>query len=116
MPRYIDVDKAIENIRSGDGTSMQKLFAECCVLAVPAADVVEVLRCKDCKYGRSRQSSKLGFVWCAKWGNFLTACDFCSCGKLTYKRFIEELGNTGNVSDDDLYAMYEAYLNDSATE
>lgn len=37
---YIDVDKAIESIGNGDGTSMQKLFAECCVLAVPTADVV----------------------------------------------------------------------------
>ena len=40
MARYIDLDKAIESIRNGDGTSMQKLFAECCLLAVPATDVV----------------------------------------------------------------------------
>ena len=39
MPRYIDVDKAIESIRNGDGTPIQKLFAECCLLGVPAADV-----------------------------------------------------------------------------
>ena len=39
MARYIDLDKAIESIRNGDGTSMQKLFAECCLLAVPTADV-----------------------------------------------------------------------------
>ena len=39
MARYIDVDKAIESIRKGAGTSMQKMFAECCLLAVPASDV-----------------------------------------------------------------------------
>ena len=40
MARYIDLDKAIESIRSGDGTPTQKLFAECCLYCVPTADVV----------------------------------------------------------------------------
>ena len=39
MARYIDLDTAIENIRNGDGTPTQKLFAECCLLGIPAADV-----------------------------------------------------------------------------
>lgn len=82
---------------------------------IPAADVVEVLRCKDCRHC-SKPPSKLSLVWCTKWGNIMKPCDFCSYGKLTYKKFIEELGNTGNVSNDDLYAMYEAYLDDRATE
>lgn len=42
MERYVDVDKAIESIRNGDGTPMQKLFAECCLLAVDAAEVAPV--------------------------------------------------------------------------
>ena len=39
MARYIDADRAVELICNGDGTPTQKLFAECCVLSTPIADV-----------------------------------------------------------------------------
>ena len=39
MARYIDADRAVELICNGDGTPTQKLFAECCVLSTPTADV-----------------------------------------------------------------------------
>lgn len=43
MDRYINREALLQSIRDGAGTRMQKIFAECCVLAVPiAADVVEV--------------------------------------------------------------------------
>ena len=39
MARYVDLDTAIENIRNGDGTPTQKIFAECCLLGITTADV-----------------------------------------------------------------------------
>lgn len=37
---YIEREVACEHIRNGARTSMQKLFAECCVRSTPLADVV----------------------------------------------------------------------------
>lgn len=39
---YIEREALIESIRNGAGTNLQKFFAECCALVVPAADVIEV--------------------------------------------------------------------------
>lgn len=115
MERFIEVSKLPNfEVTCSNGKKYVLLPFEH-LYDIPAADVVKVLRCEDCRHSR-KQQSKLGLVWCEKWGNIVRPCDFCSYGKLTYKRFIAELGNTGNVSNDDLCAMYEAYLDDRATE
>lgn len=47
----------------------------------PAADVVEVVRCKDCKYW---ENAKYYEPYCNHWGNMMTdttADDYCSCGE-----------------------------------
>ena len=48
MSRYIDADVLIRKIQDGHkfgSLTITELISEC-----PTADVVEVVRCKDCKY------------------------------------------------------------------
>lgn len=51
MPRYIDADKIIyiwlidADGKEHDGVTLQSVIDK-----MPTADVVEVVRCKDCKY------------------------------------------------------------------
>lgn len=49
---------------------------------VPAADVVEVVRCKDCKYWQRNTGvfdSPNGL--CSQWSDVLNGYDFCSYGE-----------------------------------
>lgn len=47
-----------------------------CVNIVPSADVVEVVRCKDCKFWDS------DCIWCELWGNTQEYGNgFCSYGE-----------------------------------
>ena len=54
MAEYINRNALLESIRSGDGTNEHKIFAALCVSNAPAADVVEVVRCRDCKWWEAR--------------------------------------------------------------
>ena len=51
----------------------------------PAADVVPVVRCKDCKHYTNidtyRNPPRLGFHWCNKLGNITKEKDYCSYGE-----------------------------------
>ena len=44
---------------------------------IPAVDAVEVVRCKDCKYGRKM----ITCFFCAMTGTTMEADDFCSYGE-----------------------------------
>jgi hypothetical protein len=48
---------------------------------IPAADVVEVVRCKDCKYLEEAYVNAKGFLFCPASGMEVTDMDFCSYGK-----------------------------------
>ena len=48
MARYIDADKCAREIRDNLGTPLG--FVLTMLNNIPTADVVEVVRCKDCKY------------------------------------------------------------------
>ena len=52
MARYIDADRLIDDgwMLERHGIS-NKLLQVMSIADVPTADVVEVVRCKDCKYG-----------------------------------------------------------------
>jgi hypothetical protein len=52
MAEYIEREALIESINNGEGAPLHKLVAECCVRAAPIADVVEVVRYKDCRHWR----------------------------------------------------------------
>ena len=81
--KYIDADKAIADYahygisHCYDAYDLEDILTEC-----PAADVVEVVRCKDCKwydYGELFPDIK----WCKKGNNELNVdeMDYCSYGE-----------------------------------
>ena len=55
--------------------------AKCIIATFPAADVVEVVRCKECKYWECGKDYE---PYCNHWGNMMSetnADDFCSYGE-----------------------------------
>ena len=86
MPRYIDLDKTIEDVESvGAYYSEEETVKEMCLLEIkgqPIADVVEVVRCKDCVFCKYNTSSLM--YKCDRRGYFtekVEPSDFCSKGE-----------------------------------
>lgn len=85
MSRYIDADKALEIWKDQDyiKLSSQENKARIMLDAVPSADVVEVVRCKDCKYHEELLNDKDGNVIC--WVNDIDVVvdgnGYCSYGE-----------------------------------
>ena len=48
---------------------------------VPTADVVEVVRCKDCKYNPEFETKRKGWVWCRNFRTEVKSTGFCSYGE-----------------------------------
>jgi hypothetical protein len=48
---------------------------------VPTADVVEVVRCKDCKSNPNIKTLTKGMFWCRKFRAEVHPNDFCSYGE-----------------------------------
>ena len=88
MPRYIDAEKIPFYIRpvhmSQHSTSVEKIALASDIDKVPTADVVEVVRCKDCQY------NKLGI--CSKSENW-------DCGKQYDPNYFCAHGERKDVSD-----------------
>ncbi len=47
----------------------------------PAADVVEVVRCKDCKHRRENEILATELSWCRRFAESVKPNDFCSYGE-----------------------------------
>jgi hypothetical protein len=61
--------------------------------AVPAADVAEVVRCKDCQYYQDAKINKKGFLIYPASGMEITETDYCSYGaRMGKPRICEVLG------------------------
>lgn len=84
MSRYIDAEKL------GIGTARPEAFARPeyavgwnsvieIIKNAPTADVVEVVRCKDCKCYELMKSNNKHF--CNEFGGYITENDFCSRGE-----------------------------------
>lgn len=77
MPRYIDADLLQEDFKA-DHNGKRSLMID----TQPTADVVEVVRCKDCKYGEVDDADFPDQYFCNQNG-----CDwnegnhFCSYGE-----------------------------------
>lgn len=89
MARYYDMDKLKEMIEAKAGTLIEGKEAFLCVAKwldlLPPADVVEVIRCKDCRHCISPDR---GYPYCslmsnAEEGEYYTTCDdhYCGCGE-----------------------------------
>ena len=50
------------------------------VEAISAADVAEVVRCKDCQYYQDVKTNKNGFLICPASGMEISETDYCSYG------------------------------------
>jgi hypothetical protein len=81
LSEYIDRDAALVALQDSDlfNTTERQLRA---IRELPAADVAEVVRCKDCKYG-DYDSKPNGAMVClrTKDGFWREETDFCSYGK-----------------------------------
>ena len=83
MSRYIEVD-ALEEIKeiADDafewGTYVVKMSA---IREVPTADVVEVVRCKDCKYYTKHQYMEKSLFVCNVFEWHSHPNDYCSFGE-----------------------------------
>ena len=91
MPEYIEREAVLRHKRKMNGVDFATEFWDEAVLCedirkIPAADVVEVVRCKDCEHWGG---VIYGFV-CRKFSGIETkicmhADDFCSCGERMIK-------------------------------
>ena len=87
MTDYIRRDTLIEDIDEAvKHRGMGEIIAQTLrryILRQPAADVAEVVRCKDRKhsYTKNRPCYTALFRWCRKWDNIVRDCDFCSYGE-----------------------------------
>ncbi len=81
---YSSKEQAVDNWLRGYGEAVENLLA--IFETIPAADVVEVVRCKDCKYGDFYCGSILCGNAHAPWYNdefdaTMELDDFCSYGE-----------------------------------
>lgn len=80
--RFIDVDKSIAEIDKGEllvGNNAE--WAKEILLRMPTADVVEVVRCKDCRHFEYSQINNRGLRICQASKMDITENDFCSYGE-----------------------------------
>ena len=92
MDEYISREAALTALQDSDlfNTTERQLRA---IRELPAADVAEVVRCKDCKYG-DYDSKPNGAMVCLRTndGFWRKETDFCSYGE-------RREGGNDNVSD-----------------
>lgn len=77
MKEYIDRAEALEAIWEEDN----QIDAALAIGDVPAADVVEVTFCKDCRYYQDAKVNEKGFLICPASGMEITETDYCSYGE-----------------------------------
>lgn len=84
MPRYIDADALSAELIDKD---FYPAIVKRAIEKAPTADVVEVVRCKDCEFkkkiGHAVEDFKSGVYWeytCGKRGGRITKDGFCSDG------------------------------------
>lgn len=84
MARYIDADLLVNKIFPlGIGDGMYTINAKALKFAIDSestADVVEVVRCKDCEYGDTLEN-KGREVWCTLHDTCFGEDSYCSSGE-----------------------------------
>lgn len=84
MSRYIDREDLLKNLKQFAPEYLKPLIVSL-VEKQPTADVVEVIRCKDCKHfdkNKGYRDTKFSFSFCDKSHcNITTENDFCSYGE-----------------------------------
>ena len=79
---YIEQEKVISELKNlPEQERIEYMGIYDCIKSVPTADVVEVVRCKECKY---REKMTYKYIWCAKHKVFMAMKsddDYCSKGE-----------------------------------
>ena len=89
MAEYIEREVAIKAVEKADYTAIADDADSCkanylreIIESVPAADVVPVVRCKDCKYAYINSfSAASGVALCSSSAKVMQQDDFCSYGE-----------------------------------
>ena len=84
MSDYISRDELLELYAPDpdcDKCSVPFPVARQNILDMPAADVVEVTFCKDCRYYQDAKVNEKGFLICPASGMEITKTDYCSYGE-----------------------------------
>ena len=85
MDEYIKKETAYRAIMGERPEAREPSWFAELVLEIPAADVVEVVRCRDCKNWHKFESSLIGEVMCCTAQGCMNVQkepnDFCSCGE-----------------------------------
>ena len=76
MARYIDADALMELVGRERLDTRERIAN--LIERQPTADVVEVVRCKDCKHGSQYTNDK---VWCSLGATSYRPNDYCSYGE-----------------------------------
>jgi hypothetical protein len=81
MAEYIEREKLIDELEHlHEDAELSYLGVYDCVKSVPTADVVPVVRCKDCKNYNTFGCAD-GFGWCENFNNGVTDEHYCSYGE-----------------------------------
>lgn len=86
MPRYIDAEKLIKKIFpvglvDGGKYTINAKAVKCAIDSIPTADVVDVVRCKDCALRGSEDCAMFYRCDCGAQYTWETDIDFCSYGE-----------------------------------
>lgn len=89
MKEYIERAAALNIVKrtSGDYAAAWSEISH-----MTAADVVEVVRCKDCRYYQNAKVNEKGFLICPASGMEITETDYCSYGERMDKGAEHEAG------------------------
>ena len=91
MSKYIDVERYINNLRelrTGDKDTVYEYYDDGIDVAIseaaifPAADVVEVVRCKDCKYAHMTMDGECKYcdIWFPDEKEYMDGDYYCASG------------------------------------
>lgn len=80
MKEYIERAHLLKNLGYDDCDELVARRCRDALSALPAADVAEVVRCKDCRYYQDARINKKGFLICPASGMEITETDYCSYG------------------------------------
>ena len=83
---YIERGAVLEkNMYGNTAPITHRTYAEMLIQSAPAADVVEVVRCKNCKHAQRQVLKKSGGFegWICEYDqeHFIAGDHFCSCGE-----------------------------------
>ena len=87
MAEYIDREALVakfDQMGLGEHSFVEKVFSDgvrTIIAEMPAADVVPVVRCRDCEYAKNAKVNKKGFLICPASHMEIVDDDYCSYGE-----------------------------------